>query len=233
MEDRLLEKKSNLSNEKKIGQITFGITLILLGISVFVQSIVSFEVLRYVLMMWPLIFISLGVELVYYSKKDNINIKYDIWGVILIFIILGCTTVFSVVNYGVNKILYNDEVKNVIVNNTNNYEFYNKVKLINIDDKKVNVKITEEENYNGSTVYITGNLNNEYIDTKGGIELFNDKYSIYNVIEVKRDSSKSEEENNYDFITISELPECYENISINIVTNNRNNIEFNGEFSIN
>lgn len=232
-----LEQNTEKKKVKKIGQITFGFTLILLGISVFVQSLVSFEVLRYVLMMWPLIFISLGIEIINYSKKDNINIKYDILGVILIFIILGCTTVFSVINYGVNKLLYNEDVSNMVVDdmidNANTYELYNKVKIVNIGEKKINVKVIEDKDYDCTKVYITGVLNDMYLNGKAIKVLVSNNYSIHNLVDIERASIKNtNSEDEYNFVTIDSLPKWYDSININIVTNDKSGIEIKGEHNL-
>ena len=52
-------------NKKKrlIGRTTFGISLILLGITIALQTILPIDLLRYVLMAWPLIIISIGIEI--------------------------------------------------------------------------------------------------------------------------------------------------------------------------
>ena len=64
-------------------------------------------------MLWPLIIISIGIEIIYYSNKNDIEIKYDFWGIILTGIVVFFGILFSLFNYGVNKVLYNEDVKNM------------------------------------------------------------------------------------------------------------------------
>ena len=127
----------NVQTEKKrvrkVGRLTLGITLILVGLSVIIQTFLPIEIFRYVLMLWPLVFISIGIEVIYFSKKEEI--KYDGVGIFLVFVVLFFGTIFGAINYGVNKILYNDNMKNYIAEELNdsvvNYTFSPKIKINN------------------------------------------------------------------------------------------------------
>ena len=102
-----MENKDNVNVQtekkkvRKIGRLTFGITLILVGLSVVIQTFLPIEIFRYILMLWPLVFISIGIEVIYFSKREEI--KYDGVGIFLIFVVLFFGTIFGAVNYGVNK----------------------------------------------------------------------------------------------------------------------------------
>ena len=115
-------------NKKKrlIGRTTFGISLILLGITIALQTILPIDLLRYVLMAWPLIIISIGIEILYYSNKDNFETKYDFLGIILTGIIVFFGIGFSVLNYGVNKILYSNVMTEYL---TQEKEYYTTIAL--------------------------------------------------------------------------------------------------------
>ena len=64
-----------MENKKRkiIGRTTFGIALILFGISLVIQTLFTLDILKYILMLWPLIIISLGIEIIYYSNKNDIE----------------------------------------------------------------------------------------------------------------------------------------------------------------
>lgn len=254
------EKKENSVNNKKqlktkkVGRLTFGITLILLGISIFIQSIVSLDILKYVLMMWPLIFISLGIEVIHYSRKEEIDLKYDVWGTILIFIILVSATTFSVINYGVNKFLYNDNISEIVAreaeDNTRTYNLSGKVTLVNLNDKKIDVKIVEDEKYEATKVTIRGKFNDNISDNSNIISLLNGNYSVASIVDLDKfaedkseqieneentENSSSKDKKNVEytnFITIDKFAKWIDSVEINIITNNKNNINTNGEFNI-
>lgn len=252
-------KDKKVEKRKCIGRLTFGLTLILLGISVFIQSIVSFEILRYVLMMWPLIFISLGIEIIYYSKKDDINLKYDVSGIILIFLILICTTFFSVINYGVNKILYNENISklasNEMANLSHTYSLNTKVNIINIAGNKVDLKIVEDVNYKGTKLIVNGKANDNLKSDENIISLIAGNKSISNIIDIDqfleetaenteniedddtseysdRTSSNKSSKKYYSFVTIDKFPNWLDNLEITVITNNKANITTKGEFNI-
>ena len=134
-----MENKDNVNVQtekkkvRKIGRLTFGITLILVGLSVVIQTFLPIEIFRYILMLWPLVFISIGIEVIYFSKREEI--KYDGVGIFLIFVVLFFGTIFGAVNYGVNKVLYNDNMKDYIAEELNdsvlNYTLAQKIKINN------------------------------------------------------------------------------------------------------
>ncbi|MEG0073720.1 MAG: hypothetical protein RR751_04415, partial [Clostridia bacterium] len=64
--------------EKRIGTMTFGVTLIIFGIILLIQMCIKVDIIKYVMMLWPAIFIAIGVETIYLSTKKNIKLKYDI-----------------------------------------------------------------------------------------------------------------------------------------------------------
>jgi len=253
------ENETNLNSKskvkkRKVGRLTFGITLILLGISIFIQSIVSLDILKYVLMMWPLIFISLGIEVIHYSRKEEVDLKYDVWGIILIFIILVSATTFSVINYGVNKLLYSDSINEIVTReaeeNTRTYTLSGKVTLVNLNDKKIDVKIIEDEKFDATKVTIRGKFNDSIADNSNMISLLNGNYSVGSIVdldkftentseqaeeeeEIESSSSKNKKKVEYtNFITINKFTKWIDSVEINIITNNKNNISTNGEFNI-
>ena len=148
-----------MENKKRkiIGRTTFGIALILFGISLVIQTLFTLDILKYVLMLWPLIIISLGIEIIYYSNKNDIEVKYDFWGIILTGIVVFFGIIFSLFNYGVNKILYNDDVIQYLQTSNEDYidySFDSKLKITNMDDSTINIKIIEDEQCTDTKVVI-------------------------------------------------------------------------------
>lgn len=257
--ENIVQKETKIENkqakkEKRVGRITFGITLVLVGITIILQTFTAMDMLRYVLMMWPLILISLGIEVIYYGKKDNVNMKYDFVGIILVFIILMCTSIFSLVNYGVNKVLYNTDIQNAIIKESAEdrmtYNFDDKLTIVNLGDKKIRLRIIEDENFLQTKVSIDSNMKEDSLKEQNIISLITGKYSIHGFIdidhyreeevkndEVKRDDEvennrRSEEVEYHSFLTIDEFPEWLESLEIKIITNNKDNILTRGNFEI-
>ena len=57
----------------KVGRYTFGVFLIIFGLAFILDYIFKLNVLKYLINLWPLLFISLGVETLYLNKKANGN----------------------------------------------------------------------------------------------------------------------------------------------------------------
>lgn len=105
---------------KRIGTITFGVILIILGILLAIQTFVNVNIFRYVLYLWPTVFILLGVEIIYYSFKKTITIKYDILGFIFTLVIIGFGCIIGFIHFGVNNLMNN----NHYITNKNNQKIY-------------------------------------------------------------------------------------------------------------
>ena len=184
-----MENKDNVNVQtekkkvRKIGRLTFGITLILVGLSVVIQTFLPIEIFRYILMLWPLVFISIGIEVIYFSKKEEI--KYDGVGIFLVFVVLFFGTIFGAINYGVNKILYNDNMKNYIAEELNdsvvNYTFSPKIKINNYSDKKIDVQIIEQEDIQNTKVIAKAT----YIgsDKLNMLSYIREEYNLHSIID--------------------------------------------------
>lgn len=193
----------------RIGKITFGIVMVFVGVIIMLATFTSIEILRYALMLWPLVLVALGVETLVYSKKDNI--KYDIIGGIFTFILIGIIGIFSIVNYGVNKILFDENIHNAIINErtiTNYVEvFKDKATIKNAkDNPKVNIKINEIEGKEETTIRIK-------IQGKKELRFKHLNYADYIDIDNKKET-----------VTILDTFEEYEYINIFITTSSKDNI---------
>jgi predicted membrane protein len=110
-----MEKEEKLKN-KRVGSITFGIMLIVFGITFFIQSVFKIDVAKYVSMFWPIIFILLGIEILYYNTKSDIIVKYDIKGTIFLFIIICFGMMIGFLDYCMNEIANNNDLKHININ---------------------------------------------------------------------------------------------------------------------
>ena len=102
--------------ERRVGTYTFGIMLIIIGISVLIMTFTKFDFFKYILMLWPVVLICLGIEILYLNSKSNVKVKIDFLSIILMLIVLFFTAIFSLGNYFVNKVLYDDEIRGKVFN---------------------------------------------------------------------------------------------------------------------
>lgn len=237
-----MENKDNVNVQtekkkvRKVGRLTLGITLILVGLSVIIQTFLPIEIFRYVLMLWPLVFISIGIEVIYFSKKEEI--KYDGVGIFLVFVVLFFGTIFGAINYGVNKILYNDNMKNYIAEELNdsvvNYTFSPKIKINNYSDKKIDVEIIEQEDIQNTKVIAKAT----YIgsDKLNMLSYIREEYNLHSIIDYTLfedyEYTKKESKENQDIIEISNIPSFIENLKIKVITNNKDNVKLEGNINL-
>lgn len=111
-------------NEKRVGTYTFGVMLIIIGISVFIMTFTKFDFFRYLLMIWPVVLIGLGIEILYLNSKSSVKVKIDFVSIILMGIVLFFTAIFSLGNYCVNKILYDEDIKGKVFNQYFDRNYY-------------------------------------------------------------------------------------------------------------
>lgn len=102
--------------ERRVGTYTFGVMLIIIGISVLIMTFTKFDFFRYLLMLWPVVLIGLGIEILYLNSKPNIKVKIDFVSIILMGTVLFFTAIFSLGNYCVNKVLYDEDIKGRVFN---------------------------------------------------------------------------------------------------------------------
>lgn len=102
--------------ERRVGTYTFGLMLIIIGISVLIMTFTRFDFFRYLLMLWPVVLIGLGIEILYLNSKPNIKVKIDFVSIILMGTVLFFTAIFSLGNYCVNKVLYDEDIKGRVFN---------------------------------------------------------------------------------------------------------------------
>lgn len=223
MSEKNIDNIENINKPvtKRIGINTFGILLVLFGIILIVQLFVNFDLLRYLLMLWPVIFISLGVETLYYNNNPKIHVKFDIGAFICMIIVIGVGFVIAFLNFGVNKILYSDNLKDYIENYSNNDSYHyldsGKVTVNNYTDKRIEVNIQEDKNLDYTRVITNFKYNDKYSD------------NIFVLL------SRFENSDNFlyydeDSVSLLNYPDYIDNIKITVITNNKENITLSGNF---
>lgn len=118
-------------NERRVGTYTFGVMLIIIGISVLIMTFTKFDFFRYLLMIWPIVLIGLGCEILYLNSKSNIRVKIDFISIILMVTVLFFTAIFSFANYCINKVLYDEDIKGKVFNQYFDKSYYEDYKNIN------------------------------------------------------------------------------------------------------
>lgn len=219
MENREIEK--NQIREIRIGRFTFGITLILFGISIFIQLFFKMDMLRYVLMFWPILFVLLGIETIYLTSKKDVKIKYDIAGIFFTGFILFCGLIMSFCSLFVNNVLYNDEIKDEIIDSavssifTRNI-YADKVNVRNLSSVPVELEIIEDSHFGTSYINVRATYNEKKLDNV--FSAISNEYNIENYVFLE-----GEDDDTANFI-VEDVPEYITNITIKIITNNKENV---------
>lgn len=79
---------------RRVGTLTFGILLIVLGVLYLLMNCYNLPLWKSLLDFWPVIFISLGIEVLvlnYIALKKNISLRFDFISLILIIIMFFFT----------------------------------------------------------------------------------------------------------------------------------------------
>lgn len=209
---------------KRIGKTTFGITFILVGIALILQIFIKQDIFKYVMLMWPIVLILFGIEVLYYSHKKDVSIKYDTLGIFLSFLIIIFGSIFSIVNLGMIKITESEFLFNKPLE-YNYTRYFNveeiELKVINLSDNNVEVIIKEDKNLYMTRVDFKINAKEEKIDNIK--ELFND-YSFYEFVSI----------NDYDDnkIEIYEYSSWVKDMKITIYTPNKDLIKCTGDVDL-
>ena len=206
--------------EKRVGTYTFGAMLILIGISVMIMTFTKLDLVKYILMLWPVVLIGFGIEIIYLNSKSDIKVKIDFASIVLMCAVLFFTGIFSLGNYFVNKVLYDEDVKSLLVDQYVNNSEYGKLmeKEVSIQtDKKNKVEVTVVENkdyQNSSYVRVRLKVNtDEQIKMTDAVNMKNEIYDDFT-------------ENT---IYLKDLPEFIEKVQVTVYTNSANNVEYDGD----
>lgn len=124
---------------KRVGTISMSIVLIAFGVILFLSQINEYSALNMVLKVWPVILILMGLEILwykYFSKDESIIIKYDLFSVFVIFVILFVNIgIFTIsesglinrvmsVNYNmdtaINEYIIDETINKIVIDDANN-----------------------------------------------------------------------------------------------------------------
>lgn len=89
---------------RRVGTLTFGILMIVLGVLYLCITVFNLPIEKYVINLWPLILISLGIETLVLDRlslKNNVELKYDFISFVLIIVMV----VFCFGTYAMTKLL--------------------------------------------------------------------------------------------------------------------------------
>lgn len=85
----------------RIGTVSMGLSLVLLGVLIFMKQALGMKVIEPILIWWPIILMVLGIEIVAYlfiSKPHNQTLKYDFMSIIFIAILGSFAVLFTLFN---------------------------------------------------------------------------------------------------------------------------------------
>ncbi len=194
---------------KKVGRITLGITFIIVGISIILQLFLKQEVISYILSMWPVILIALGVEILYYSNKKNVEVKYDVLGFVLIFIVIMCGSIFSLVHLGIYRVtdgtFLSEQVSSPKISDY--FDVDEGLSIINVSDQKIEPVTKENMELEEIRCVIESNIQEEDLNKYKAI--FHG-YSLYEFIRVNY--------TDHNVIEIYDLPDWCNDLQITIYT---------------
>lgn len=124
---------------KRVGTISMSIVLIAFGVILFLSQINEYSALNMVLKVWPVILILMGLEILwykYFSKDESIILKYDLFSVFVIFVILFVNIgIFTIsesglinrvmsVNYNmdtaINEYIIDETINKIVIDDANN-----------------------------------------------------------------------------------------------------------------
>lgn len=85
----------------RIGTVSMGLSLIFLGVLLFMKQALGMDVIEPILVWWPLILIVLGLEIVAYLfvfKQDSQTLRYDFISIVFIAILGSAAVLFTLLN---------------------------------------------------------------------------------------------------------------------------------------
>lgn len=96
----------NKMKTKRVGSVTLGICLVVFGVMFLLSAFISNLNYLLVIKFWPVVLISLGIEmLVYAFSKNNDNVKLDVPACILTCTLMLFSLCMAAAEYAVSEIL--------------------------------------------------------------------------------------------------------------------------------
>ena len=124
---------------KRVGTISMAIILIAMGVLMFISQINEVSAIDMAFKLWPLTLVLLGIEILwakYKSSDEETVIKYDVFSVFIVFIIL----MVNIGMYGITETGIMKVIKSRISEQSYNYELPNEEFIIDESVEKIIVE---------------------------------------------------------------------------------------------
>lgn len=142
---------------RRVGTISMAIVLIAMGVLIFVSQINQFSAIDMAFKLWPLTLVLLGIEILwakYKSSDEGSNIKYDIFSVFIVFVILFV----NIGMYGVAETGVMNIIKNKVVEQYYDFQLPNSQLLIDETIDKIII-----EGFHNSNIKVRTSNNNKIV----------------------------------------------------------------------
>lgn len=97
-----MEQETRQCQVRRVGSVTFGITLLCYGVLFLVHIFVPMLKYQYIFRCWPIIFILLGCEILmenHKSKARDCKVVYDFAAVVMLGILLLFAMIMAVIDF--------------------------------------------------------------------------------------------------------------------------------------
>lgn len=97
-----MEQETKHYHVRRIGSVTFGITLLCYGVLFLIHIFVPMLKYQYIFRCWPVIFILLGCEILvenHKSKLQDCKVVYDFAAVVMLGIILLFAMIMAIIDF--------------------------------------------------------------------------------------------------------------------------------------
>lgn len=144
---------------KRVGTISMAIILIAMGVIMFISQINEISAIDMAFKLWPLTLVLLGIEILwarYKSSDEGTVIKYDIFSIFIVFIILMVNIgLYGITETGIMKV-----IRSRIVEQSYDYELPNKEFVIDESIEKIIV-----DGFNNSSLKVRTTEGNKILTT--------------------------------------------------------------------
>ena len=104
-----MEQETKQYHVRRIGSVTFGITLVCYGVLFLMHTFVPMLKYQYIFRCWPVIFILLGCEILvenYKSKAQDCKVVYDFAAVAMLGIMLLFAMIMAIIDFEISYELF-------------------------------------------------------------------------------------------------------------------------------
>lgn len=170
-----------MMREWRVGTISMGASLILLGVLLFVSQLKEIDLLQIFFSWWPFLLIVLGVEIVLYivlSKQKTVAIKYDFLSIMFIGVLGTVTLAFMFLTF--SGIIH--EVRHVVHAKEETYDYPPYIESISSNIERIVLDIGNEavriEGTDRNVVQVFGTYRTTISDLRSQIKTSEDYLSV-------------------------------------------------------